>query len=430
MTAEDRPPRRLGILAGGGSVPGEIAKAAMARGWPVHIVAIDGEADADFAGLSVTRVNWGQIGGMIRSFKQHDVSHLVIIGRVSRPDLTRMKPDFGLLASIPRILKIIAAGGDDGVLRKVISFFEDHGFKVLGPADVAPALVIGAGSLGRVVPAVDDERDIAIGLDIVRRLGPFDVGQCVAVAGGNVLAIEGAEGTDRMLARVAAGRAAVPQPRSGVLVKRPKPGQEMRIDMPTIGPQTADRVAQAGLSGIAVLAGQVLATERDELSRRADAEGIFVAGVAESQDAPPSVGRSAILPPAALTDRDATDAARAVAVVDCLSPVLACRGVVVARNYVLAIETGEGIDALLQRVGGLRQWGSARLKRRSGIVVLAREADLDAVVIDRAADGGLRGLAVLGPPGSPDLPPNLVARARARRLVLFRATTPAAGGRP
>lgn len=382
--------RRLGILAGGGSVPAEVAAAAVAGGMDVHVVAIDSEADADFGAVPVTLVNWGQIGRMLATFKKTGRTDLVIVGRVSRPDLTRVRPDMGLFASIPWILKVMASGGDDGVLRTVVRFFEHHGFRVLGPRDIAPGLVVAEGPLAGVALAHDDP-DVAKGLDVIRRLGPFDVGQGVVVANGEVIAIEGAEGTDRMLARLAAMRADDAH-RSGVLVKRPKPGQEMRVDMPVIGPETVTRVAQAGLAAIAVLAGEVMATQRVELARRADSEGIAVAGVRE----PAAAGV------VDLAKRDGDDVDHGLAVLRCLQPDVPCRAVVVARKYVLAIEAGEGVEAVLTRVAGLRQWGSARIRKRVGYAVLSGDVVVEETIVAQVAAAGLHGLAlVAGVGGEP-----------------------------
>lgn len=375
---------RLGILAGGGSVPEEVAAAAASRGHAVHVVAIDGEADARFPGVSVTNVDWGQIGRMLRAFRDSGTTHLVIVGRVSRPDLTRVKPDFGLVRAIPQIIRIMRSGGDDGVLRGVIRFFEGHGLTVVGPADVAPGLVAGDGALGEIEPSATDRDDIELGLKVVGVLGRFDVGQGVVVRSGTVVAIEGAEGTDRMLSRVAGNGAS----RLGVLVKRPKPQQDMRVDMPAIGPDTVSNVARAGLHGIAVLAGKVLLTQRDELLRRAGEQKVFVAGVASRE-----ASDSASLP---VTSTTGDDAARGVAIIEELRPYVDSRSVVVAGKYVLAVETGEGTEAVLKRVAGLRQWGSQRIKRRVGHAVLAAGQPIEAVHVDLAAAAGLRGLAAMG----------------------------------
>ncbi len=376
---------RLGILAGGGRLPAVLEDAAVARGWPVHIVAIDGEADILLtAGRNYTRVNWGQIGGMLRAFRDHDVTHLAIAGRVRRPDLTRLRPDLGLVRAIPAIWRIMRAGGDDGVLRRVIRFFEGHGLTVLGPLDIAPGLAVPPGPLGHRAPDEAALRDIAKGLDVVHVLGAFDIGQGVVIRDGEVIAIEGAEGTDGMLARVGAPEL----DRRGVLVKRPKPLQDMRVDVPVIGPDTVSNAARAGLSGLAVLAGQVLVMQRDDVVVRANGEGLFVTGVTDTEGGQAS-------PLSLRPADDAEDIRRGCAIIAALRPHLTSRIVVVARKYVLAVEAGEGMEAVLQRVGGLRQWGGQRLKKRSGTAVVAPRQTIDVQHVDLAAQSGLRGLAVM-----------------------------------
>lgn len=411
------PSRRIGILAGGGTIPREIADSAAAGGVPVFIVALDGEADTDFAPHPWASVNWGQIGRMVSLFRAHGTTEIVIVGRVDRPDLGKVRPDLGLVMALPTIARIIRAGGDDAVLREVIRFFERRGFRVVGPADVAPGLIVGPGPLGAVSPGVDDARDIALGLEVVARLGPLDIGQGVVVSAGRIAAIEGVEGTDRMLARVGAlrraagsGEAAASQGvREGVLIKRPKPGQELRVDLPAVGPETVTRVAEAGLHGIAVMAGYTVAAERGELVRRADAAGVFVAGIAGSLNAAVS-GRSreAGLAAAAVeahagprpTLEAVESARRGARVIAALAPYgvgLAC---VVVRRHVLAVEAGEGVPALLERVAALRQWGEARGRRR-GVAVLAAAADGGAAIVEASAQAGLEGVVVVGatPPG-------------------------------
>ncbi len=270
--------RRIGILAGGGSLPREIAESAAARGNAVHIVAIDGEADADFGSLPVSRINWGQLGGMLKAFKAAQAEDLVIVGRVRRPDLLRLKTDLGFYRHLPAIARIVASGGDDSVLRKVVRFFEKQGLRVVSPAEAAPELVMGAGPLAAAAPSPADTSDIARGFALVRALGRYDIGQSVIVSGGSIEAIEGAEGTDAMLARVGRERRGTDSARRGILVKRTKPGQDVRVDMPAIGPETIARVVDAGLKGVAVEAGRVLVARRGETIARANAGGVFVAG--------------------------------------------------------------------------------------------------------------------------------------------------------
>jgi len=395
--------RRIGILAGGGSLPKEIADSLAARGVAVKIVAIDGEADADFAGHDVARVNWGQIGKLVDEFRSAGVGELLIIGKVRRPDLWSITPDWGLIRYLPAILRLIASGGDDSVLRHVVRFFEGRGFRVVGPAEVAPQLLIGAGAFASQTPSAAEISDIERGLAAVRILGVHDVGQAVVVAGGRVEAVEGAEGTDAMLERLAllrrsGGEAA--RARHGVLVKRSKPAQELRIDLPAIGPETVTRAVECGLAGIAVEAGRVVAARRADLKARADAAGLFIVGVSDAA-APPGTGRAQLAPPriAALGEiapgkREISDASKGALVLSDVSQILVSRAAVVSRGYVLGVEAGEGIDALLSRVAGLRQWGEARLKRRIGIAVLADASELSLSIVAAASGAGLAGIAI------------------------------------
>jgi DUF1009 family protein len=425
-------PRVVGILAGAGTLPREVAQHVAARGERVHIVAISGEADADFAAFPTTVVGWGQIGAMVRTLKSAGCTDLVIVGSVHRPDLAALRPDLGFWRSLPAILRIIAAGGDDSVLTRVVRFFEGHGFHVVAPGTAAPELIVGEGPLGRHSAPPEAHADVALGFDVVRALGPFDVGQAVVVARGRIMAIEGAEGTDAMLARVGAGRRgaeATGEGRSGVLVKRPKPGQELRIDLPAIGPDTVRRAAEAGLAGIAVLAQGALAAQRAALCELADARGVFVQGFGDSGAAgEPSGGascRTEVLGRRRPSARQMADATKAAKVLAALATFGTGRAAVVDRGHVLAVESGEGAAVLLARAGRLRQWGRRRLARRSGVgVLMSDEADLAHVVVGAAA-AGLAGLAVVG-----HLPPARVRAAAevADRLGLFLALlAPAAG---
>lgn len=396
--------RRLGILAGGGVLPREIADSAARRGIPVSIVAIEGESDADFGAYPLTRVNWGQIGAMIRALKSARVTDLVIVGRVQRPELGGLKPDLGFFRYLPKIVKIVAAGGDDGVLRRVVRFFEEQGLRVIGPAEAAPELVIGSGPIGVARSSAADQADIEKGFELVRALGVYDIGQSVIVAGGRIEAIEGVEGTDRMIARAARSRTERGTTAGGgVLVKRSKPGQDLRVDMPTIGPATVTGAHEAGLAGIAVEAGKVLVAERDVTLGRADAAPIFVEGVSDGkgEEAPTSrfsprdfakpfrqLGR--IAP----EDHAAHDAIKGLATLAALGSFGCGRVVVVVRNHVLAVEAGEeGVDATLARAAALRQWASIT-RRRRGVAVIKDLHDLTPAVIEAVASTGYAGIAI------------------------------------
>jgi UDP-2,3-diacylglucosamine hydrolase len=427
-------PRRVGILAGGGGLPLEIAHCVHARGQPVHIVALDGEADRSFAPFEVTTVKWGQVGAILSAFKQAGSQDLVIVGKVKRPDPLQVRPDAGFFLAIAQILKILSSGGDDGVLRAVLRFFENKGLRVIGAGTAAPELVIRAGPLGTTAPDAKAQDLIALGFDTVREMGPHDVGQAVVITNGRIEALEAAEGTDAMLDRVAARRRELGTMRGGVLVKRPKPGQELRIDMPVIGPETVRRAAAAGLSGIAVLEGKVMAADRKQTLALSDELGVFVYG-AEDRHAAMPVRR---LRPVSLSlqqlgqtkmYRNALiDAEKAAGVLDSLDAVGVGRAVVVARRYVLTVEAGEGIVAMLNRAGGLRQWGDARASRRTGLAVLSSARDLDARVIDAVLAAGLRGVVILETSAAPTVTAPVLAHANERQVFLARGVS--GGGSP
>lgn len=411
------PPRRIGILAGGGSLPREIADSIAARGVPVHIVAIDSEADADFGPYPVTRVDWGEIGRMVATLRQTGCSDLVIIGSVTRPDLGSIRPDFGFFRALATVLRLVVAGGDDAVLRGVVRFFETSGFRVVGPARVAPELLLGEGVVAGAPLPTERQRDAEVGMTAIAALSHYDVGQAVVVSDGRVEAFEGAEGTGKLLARVAAQRrqrGLRPEHPLGVLVKCAKATQDARVDLPVIGPATIAQCIEAGIGHIVVEPGRVLAAERAELASRAKAGGVSIVGIASAAAgvAPPRAqaprarwmrvvdrltghrsNRIAQLGKRRVSGRAAGDIDKGSRLVADLQRFTSCRAVVVVRGHVLAVDCGEGPEAVVARAAGLRQWGDRRLKRRAGVLVLAAGRHCTPTVVKAAADAGLAGVA-------------------------------------
>jgi DUF1009 family protein len=394
---------RIGILAGGGRLPLMIAESVAARGEAVHIVAIQGEADPEIARFPHTWVNWGQIGRMVATLRREGADALVIAGAVKRPDLWRIRPDAGFFRSLPQIVSLLA-GGDDSVLTRVVRFFEAKGLEVRGVHEVAPDLLAGAGRTGGVALGQEDGADAELGFAVRQALGAVDAGQAVVVAQGEVLAIEGAEGTDAMLQRVAAlpGRSALAA-RRGVLAKGPKPRQELRVDMPAIGPRTIEQAAAAGLAGVVVEAGAVLILDRDEAMRLADASGCTVHGLdPRAASAPARAGQviGRVIGRRRPSRRDAADIETGLAAVTALAPFATGAGAVVVRHYILAIEAAEGVTAMLERAAALRQWG-LRWRKVGVMVRRAEDADKERGAIEalfaQAASQELAGIAVTGP---------------------------------
>ena len=271
----------LALICGGGSLPLAVADSVAARRRGVLLFPLHGAANpADFEHRPHHWLYFGQSGKFARLARAAGCRDVVFIGSLVRPAFWQIRPDFKTLKLMPRVAAAFR-GGDDHLLSSIGRLFEQEGFRLLGAHEVAPEILMPQGTLGRVQPSERDRVDIALGLDYLHAAGPYDVGQAVVVAGKHVLAVEAAEGTDQMLARVAemraTGRVRAPAG-SGVLVKAPKHGKDQRFDLPSIGPQTIDGVARAGLAGIAVVAGETIVAEPELLVQAADRANIFVVG--------------------------------------------------------------------------------------------------------------------------------------------------------
>lgn len=398
---------KLCILAGGGRLPLDVADSARQRGIDVHIAGITGAADETITRYPHTWVNFGQIGRMLHVIESEGDRRVVIAGAVRRPVLKELRPDLGLVRALPAALRLVTAGGDDALLTRCIRFFEGHGITVHGIEAVAPELLFNDGVLGVEAEADAVTNDATIGFGVIQALAPFDVGQAVAVRDRKVVAIEGVEGTDAMLERVA-GHQSRPANgngathRHGVLVKAPKPGQELRVDRPTIGPRTIGYVSAAGLGAIVVPPSAVIVLDRGETATTARAHEIAVVALAPEPVPLPPVVRATLLGEVRARSlgrvgcgRHTTrDAKRASDIVVALSPFATGGAAIVVRAHVLAVETGEGAAVALKRAASLRQWGLGRLERRRGVLaVRVRDAATTATLADLIADAGKFGIA-------------------------------------
>jgi len=272
---------KLGLIAGGGELPKRLADAARAEGRDYFVLALDGYADDWVKAHPHAYVGLGAVGLAIRTLKGEGCKGVIIAGIVQRPDLSKLNLDFRGARLLPKVAQAMR-GGDDQLLRVILGEFEKEGFEVWGADDLLGDLLAPAGPLTRLEPHEEAAGDIERAIDIVKALGRQDVGQGAVVCRGVCLAVEAVEGTDAMLGRLMtlpAHLRGTEKARAGVLVKLPKPGQERRIDLPTIGPSTVERCAEAGLAGIAVAAGAALILGRGDVEREAERLGLFVIGL-------------------------------------------------------------------------------------------------------------------------------------------------------
>lgn len=264
----------LGIIAVKGNLPRLLIDACLASKRPFFILAFEDQTDpALVQSYPHAWVALGQIGPALKALHDAGVTELVMAGHLKRPSLRSLKMDATGLKWIGKIGA--AAFGDDGLLSGIIKLLEKEGFRILGPQDILQNILASAGSLGKYDPTDEELDDIQKGVEILKALAPFDIGQGVILENGIVLALEAIEGTDAMLERTAAHKR---EQKTGVLVKMCKPQQEQRIDLPTIGPNTVEKAAAIGLRGIAVQAGASNIIDLETVKKLADQKGLFIYG--------------------------------------------------------------------------------------------------------------------------------------------------------
>ncbi|MER9302287.1 UDP-2,3-diacylglucosamine diphosphatase LpxI [Mesorhizobium sp. M0293] len=282
------PGARVGVIAGGGHLPVEVARGLEGQRYPPFIIMVEGEVDrgSELYRYEHESLALEQIGALASLLKRRKITHLVLAGEIKRrPKLTDMRLSFGLLALVPMLVMALARG-DDGLLKILARGLEARGVKIVGAHQVVPDLVAVEGVLTKAAPLKSDRRDIEAAYAAAKAIGALDIGQAAIAIGGRAIALEGIEGTDGLLRRTKElrGHGRLAGRTRGVLVKCAKPGQELRADLPSIGPQTIEAAHAAGLTGIAIEAGRSLVLEGPETIARANALGLFVIGLSAATE--------------------------------------------------------------------------------------------------------------------------------------------------
>ena len=275
MSADEN---RIGIIAGGGQFPLLFIEAARTAGQKIFVAAHRSETDelvADAADESCW-VKLGQLGKIIKFFKDNQVGKAVFLGTITKTQIFRdVLPDFKGLT----LWNKIDVRQDDAILRAVAEALEEEEITVLESTLYLEHLLFPKGILTRKKPNKVQRRDIAFGWENARAIGRLDIGQCVVVRDCVVMAVEAIEGTDATILR--GGKLAKEQ---SVVVKVKKPNQDFRFDLPATGIGTIDSIKEVNGSVLAVEAGQSLLFNHDEMVKAADAAGIVVVGVEELDD--------------------------------------------------------------------------------------------------------------------------------------------------
>jgi UDP-2,3-diacylglucosamine hydrolase len=278
----------VAIICGAGNFPYAVADAVQKGQRRAVLFPLRGFADP--AAVARYPHHWchlGQLGRLRRLAHAEGCEQVTCIGGLIRPSIGQLRFDLTTLLLLPRILAAYR-GGDAHLLSRMGEIIEQLGFRVVGPHELAPDILVPEGQLGQHAPSARDLADVARGFTLLNTLGRFDIGQAAVIAAHRVVAVEAAEGTDRMLARVAELRRdglLRLSGKTGVLVKAPKPQQDRRFDLPSVGPRTVEAAAAAGLAGIAVEAKGAITVDLQDMIRAADAAGLFLMGMARPSPA-------------------------------------------------------------------------------------------------------------------------------------------------
>lgn len=266
---------KIGLIAGGGQFPILFARAAREKGWQIHAAAYKDEADAELDEYA-TSLEWfyvGQIKKLIHYFKRHHVTQAVMMGTISKPRMfTNVRPDTKAIALIAGMRHT----HDDALLRGFADILQKEGIHIKASTFLLPEMLAPSGVWTRRKPSKKERNDIRLGWDIAKEIGRLDIGQCIVIRDGSVLAVEAIEGTDATIARggdLGRGQA--------VVVKVCKPNQDMRFDVPAVGPKTIETMHAANAKVLAIEAGKAVVFDRDAMIELADKYKITIIAMEE-----------------------------------------------------------------------------------------------------------------------------------------------------
>lgn len=276
----------IAIIAGKGSLPRTLTQGIIAQNKRPFLIGLGGQYEEWIKEHNHATFEWGEMGKLFTTFKNNNISKLVMVGSMVRPKLNPLNFDLAGFLVLPQIV-VNMIGGDNSMLSGFINMFAKRGITVIGAHEIMPELLTKPGIIsGGKIPD-KSRKNILHGIKACKRLGELDIGQASIAVGGRVVALEGIEGTDAMIDRVTDLRIngkLMEKGRYGVLVKSMKPDQDMRVDLPAIGPQTVQQVAEAGLRGIAIEAGHSIILEPEHTLEQAQQKDIFIYGFDAMKD--------------------------------------------------------------------------------------------------------------------------------------------------
>ena len=265
---------RIGLIAGNGRFPIIFADNARRLGYHVSAVAHEGETEPELAG-HVDRIHWikiGQLSKLIKAFKEDGVRQAVMLGGIKKTHVfTTLRPDFRTLALAARV----ALWKDDDILREFAKELEREGIAICESTFGLEGILVEEGTLTARAPSEKEWEDIRYGWEVAHDIGRLDIGQCVVIKDRVVVAVEAVEGTDGAIKR--GGDLAK---EGAVVVKRSKPQQDLRFDLPAVGPRTIEVMASVKASVLAIEAGRTILLDREIMLEKARSARIAIVGIA------------------------------------------------------------------------------------------------------------------------------------------------------
>ncbi len=267
---------KICLLAGSDHLPEEIIKSAKQNNISLCVIAIDGHVSCDLSDIVHITVKLGQVGKMLDFLKKHNISKICFAGSVKRPSISDLKLDMAAVKFLAKSGIKKLSGGDDKLLNLLVEFLAENNVTLIGPEEIAPEILADNGCITSTKPSQEDCNDIELGEKILNSLSQYDIGQAIIIENQYVVGIEAAEGTDNLIKRI---KDLKKEKKYGVLVKKPKTNQNLKVDLPTIGIRTIQNSIESGLKGIAISAGKTIVINKNELVKLANKHKFFIIGV-------------------------------------------------------------------------------------------------------------------------------------------------------
>ena len=272
---------KVGLIAGDGSFPLEVAKSISQKNKEIFIIAIKGSASKDIECYPHLWIRIGQIGKAIRALKENNCKELILIGGVKKPNVWLLRPDFGALKLFFKLI-ILPIKGDASILKTLLNFLEkDNKFKVVGAEKYISYLLMSKGLIAGEKINEQTNVDIDIAVENCKSIGSKDIGQACVVVNGKIIASEDSSGTDKMLRGIISKE--IRFNNEGVLVKLAKPIQDRRVDLPAIGMQTIKLAKEIGLCGIAIEEKSSFISNKERVIKFANKNNIFIFGLSNEK---------------------------------------------------------------------------------------------------------------------------------------------------